>query len=287
MANIKNRRLFTSYISITIIMSVVLFLFGFFGIFFISSNSIANSFKENFSVSIFFKEDAKNIEITQLQNEILMSDYVEKLKYVSKDEAVLLMKDEYGQDFIKELGFNPLVNSIDFNLKSEYVEATLLDSISKLIENKNYVDEIVYDKNLINIINDNIKRISLWLMPSIIILLIITFLVINSSIRLSIYSNRQLIKTMQLVGATKAFIKKPFIKINIFLSLISSIISISAIILLIYYIDLNISFVDNISIESVITLFLIILSLGLFISYISTFFATQNILKIKADNLDV
>ena len=287
MANIKNRRLFTSYISITIIMSVVLFLFGFFGIFFISSNSIANSFKENFSVSIFFKEDAKNIEITQLQNEILMSDYVEKLKYVSKDEAVLLMKDEYGQDFIKELGFNPLVNSIDFNLKSEYVEATLLDSISRLIENKNYVDEIVYDKNLINIINDNIKRISLWLMPSIIILLIITFLVINSSIRLSIYSNRQLIKTMQLVGATKAFIRKPFIKINIFLSLISSIISISAIILLIYYIDLNISFVDNITIESVITLFLIILSLGLFISYISTFFATQNILKIKADNLDV
>ena len=287
MANIKNRRLFTSYISITIIMSVVLFLFGFFGIFFISSNSIANSFKENFSVSIFFKEDAKNIEITQLQNEILMSDYVEKLKYVSKDEAVLLMKEEYGQDFIKELGFNPLVNSIDFNLKSEYVEATSLDSISKLIENKNYVDEIVYDKNLINIINDNIKRISLWLMPSIIILLIITFLVINSSIRLSIYSNRQLIKTMQLVGATKAFIRKPFIKINIFLSLISSIISISAIILLIYYIDLNISFVDNISIESVITLFLIILSLGLFISYISTFFATQNILKIKADNLDV
>ena len=287
MANIKNRRLFTSYISITIIMSVVLFLFGFFGIFFISSNSLANSFKENFSVSIFFKEDAKNIEITQLQNEILMSDYVEKLKYVSKDEAVLIMKDEYGQDFIKELGFNPLVNSIDFNLKSEYVEATLLDSISRLIENKNYIDEIVYDKNLINIINDNIKRISLWLMPSIIILLIITFLVINSSIRLSIYSNRQLIKTMQLVGATKAFIRKPFIKINIFLSLISSIISISAIILLIYYIDLNISFVDNISIESVITLFLIILSLGLFISYISTFFATQNILKIKADNLDV
>ena len=287
MANIKNRRLFTSYISITIIMSVVLFLFGFFGIFFISSNSIANSFKENFSVSIFFKEDAKNIEITQLQNEILMSDYVEKLKYVSKDEAVLLMKEEYGQDFIKELGFNPLVNSIDFNLKSEYVEATSLDSISRLIENKNYVDEIVYDKNLINIINDNIKRISLWIMPSIIVLLIITFLVINSSIRLSIYSNRQLIKTMQLVGATKTFIRKPFIKINIFLSLISSIISISAIILLMYYIDLNISFIENIIIESIIILFLIIICLGLFISYISTFFATQNILKIKADNLDV
>jgi len=287
MANIQNRRLFTSYISITIIMSVVLFLFGFFGIFFISSKSIANSFKENFAVSIFFKEDAKNIEIIQLQNELLMSNYVEKLKYVSKDEALLMMKEEYGQDFIKELGFNPLLNAIDLNLKSEYVEATSLDSISRLIGNKNYVDEIVYDKNLINIINDNIKRISFWLMPSIIILLIITFLVINSSIRLSIYSNRQLIKTMQLVGATKAFIRKPFIRINIFLSLISSIISISAIAVMIYYIDLNISFAHNISRESAVMLFLIIVSLGLVISYISTFFATQNILKIKADNLDV
>ena len=243
MANIKNRRLFTSYVSITIIMSVVLFLFGFFGIFFISSNSVANSFKENFSVSIFFKEEAKNVEIIQLQNELLMSSYVEKLKYVSKDEALLIMKQEYGEDFIKELGFNPLVNSIDFNLKSKYVEAAPLDSISAIIAKKKYIDEITYDKDLINIINKNIKRVSFWLMPSILILLIITFLVINSSIRLSIYSNRQLIKTMQLVGATKSFIRKPFLRTNIFLSLISSIISISTLILLIYYIDLNISFV--------------------------------------------
>ena len=225
--NIKNQRLFTSYVSITVIISIVLFLFGFFGIFFISSNSIANSFKENFSVSIFFKENAKNIEIIQLQNELLMSSYIEKLKYISKDDALLIMKDEYGQDFIKELGFNPLLNSIDFNLKSEFVESKSLDSISAIISKKKYVDEITYDKNLINTINNNIKRISFWLIPSIVILLLITFLIINSSIRLSIYSNRQLIKTMQLVGATKSFIRKPFIKTNIFLSLISSLISIT------------------------------------------------------------
>ena len=188
MANIKNSRLFTSYISITIIMSVVLFLFGFFGIFFISSNSIANSFKEDFSVSIFFKENAKKIEIIQLQNELLMSSYIQKLKYISKDDALLIMKEEYGQDFIQELGFNPLVNSIDINLKSEFVEASSLDSISAIISKKKYVDEITFDKNLINSINYNIRRVSLWLMPSIIILSIITFLVINSSIRLSIWA---------------------------------------------------------------------------------------------------
>jgi len=287
MRNIKNRRLFTSYVSITVIMSIVLFLFGFFGIFFISSNSIANSFKEDFSVSIFLKENAKKIEIIQLQNELLMSSYIQKLKYISKDDALLIMKEEYGQDFIKELGFNPLVNSIDINLKSEFVESSSLDSISTIISKKKYVDEITYDKNLINSINNNIRRVSLWLMPSIIILSIITFLVINSSIRLSIYSNRQLIKTMQLVGATKDFIRRPFIRTNILLSIISSFISISTLILLIYYIDLNISFVENIKLQSFLMLFIIIISLGLIISYISTFLATQNILKIKADNLDV
>ena len=287
MRNIKNRRLFTSYVSITVIMSIVLFLFGFFGIFFISSNSIANSFKEDFSVSIFFKENAKKIEIIQLQNELLMSSYIQKLKYISKDDALLIMKEEYGQDFVQELGFNPLVNSIDINLKSEFVEASSLDSISNIISKKKYVDEITYDKNLINSINYNIRRVSLWLMPSIIILSIITFLVINSSIRLSIYSNRQLIKTMQLVGATKGFIRRPFIRTNILLSIISSFISISTLILLIYYIDLNISFVENIKLQSLLMLFIIIISLGLIISYISTFLATQNILKIKADNLDV
>ena len=287
MRNIKNRRLFTSYVSITVIMSIVLFLFGFFGIFFISSNSIANSFKEDFSVSIFFKENAKKIEIIQLQNELLMSSYIQKLKYISKDDALLIMKEEYGQDFIQELGFNPLVNSIDINLKSEFVEASSLDSISAIISKKKYVDEINYDKNLINSINNNIRRVSLWLMPSIMILSIITFLVINSSIRLSIYSNRQLIKTMQLVGATKSFIRRPFIRTNILLSIISSLISISILILLIYYIDSNISFVENIKLQSLIMLFIIIISLGLIISYISTFLATQNILKIKADNLDV
>ena len=287
MAKIKNRRLFTSYISIIVIMSIVLFLFGFFGVFFISSNSLANSFKENFSVSIFFKEDAKKIEITLLQNELLMTDYIEKLKYVSKDDAILIMKEEYGQDFIKELGFNPLVNSIDFNLKSQYVESVILDSISEIISKNKYVDEIVYDNDLLKLINDNIKKITYWIIPSIIIFLLITFLLINSSIRLSIYSNRQLIKTMQLVGATKGFIRRPFIKTNIMLSLISSFISIALIVMIIYYIDSNISFIDNLNIQLIIALFLFIISLGFIISYISTFLATQNILKINADRLDI
>lgn len=287
MSKFKNRRLITSYASIVIIMTIVLSMFGLFGVFFISSNSIINSFKENFSVSIFFNEDVKKVEVLQIQNELLVSNYVKKLKYISKDDAVLLMKNEYGDDFIKELGFNPLVNSIDFNLKSKYVESKLIDSISKILTNKKYIDEIVYDNNLINLINENIKKITYWALPSISVFLIITFLIINGSIRLSIYSKREIIKTMQLVGATKSFIRKPFIKTNILLSLISSLIAIALIIFIVYYIDFDINFVEKIKLKSLFMLFVIIISLGLIISYISTFLATQNILKIKADNLDI
>ena len=287
MKKVKNKRLLTSYMSIVIIMSIVLFLFGFFGVFVISSNSIANSFKENFSVSIFFQDNVKQIEVAQLQNELLMSDYIDKLSYVSKESAVLIMKEEYGEDFIQDLGYNPLVNSIDLNFKSQYVEVIKIDSISEIIKKNKYVDEIVYDKNLINLINENIKRVTFWLIPSISIFLIITFLIINSSIRLSIYSNRQLIKTMQLVGATKSFIRKPFLKTNAFLSLISSFLSISLIIFIINYLDNNINFLNNIEPKTIFILCLFMVLLGLTISYISTFFATQNILKIKADKLDI
>jgi len=287
MNKIKNKRLMTSYMSIVIIMSIVLFLFGFFGLFFISSNSIINSFKESFSVSIFLKENVKNVEIIQLKNELLISKYIENLNFISKENAVMIMKDEYGEDFIKDLGYNPLVDSIDINLKSEYVESTKLDSISNILSRNKYIDEIVYDKNLINLINKNIKKISFWLLPSIGVFLLFTFLIINGSIRLSIYSNRKLIKTMQLVGAKKSFIRKPFIKTNIILGLISSIISICLISLILYYIDLNIDFIKNIDMKSVYILFIGIITLGFIISYISTFFATQNILKIKADRLDI
>tara|TARA_Y100000746_G_scaffold218948_1_gene215957 strand:- start:1212 stop:1922 length:711 start_codon:yes stop_codon:yes gene_type:complete len=236
---------------------------------------------------MFLKENVKNVEIIQLKNELLISEYIENLNFISKENAVMIMKEEYGEDFIKDLGYNPLVDSIDINLKSEYVESTKLDSISNILSRNKYIDEIVYDKNLINLINKNIKKISFWLLPSIGVFLLFTFLIINGSIRLSIYSNRKLIKTMQLVGAKKSFIRKPFIKTNIILGLISSIISICLISLIVYYIDLNIDFIKNIDMKSVYILFIGIITLGFIISYISTFFATQNILKIKADRLDI
>lgn len=287
MPSIKNKRLITSYFSIVIIMSIVLFLYSFFGLFLISSDSIINKFKEDFTVSIYLKENVKNIEINQLKNELLMSNFIDKVNYISKEEAVAIMKEEYGEEFIKSLGFNPLLGSIDINLKSNYVNNKELDSISKFIMKKNYIDEIIYDRDFINLINNNIKKISLWIIPSIIFSILITFLIINSSIRLSIYAKRNIIKTMQLVGATRSFIRIPFIKTNLLLSLISSTIAIISILIVIDFFDTNIDFYNYVETKSIFFLLSSVVILGFIISLISTFFATQNILNIDAKKLDI
>ena len=287
MPGIKNKRLVTSYFSIVIIMSIVLFLYSFFGLFLISSDSIINKFKEDFTVSIYLKENVKNIEINQLRNELLMSNFIDKVNYISKEEAVAIMKEEYGEEFIKSLGFNPLLGSIDINLKSNYVNSKKLDSISRLILKKNYIDEIIYDRDFINMINNNIKKISFWIIPSIIFSLLITFLIINSSIRLSIYAKRNIIKTMQLVGATRSFIRIPFIKTNLLLSLISSTIAIISILILIDFFDSNIDFYNYVELKSIFLLLSSVVVLGFIISIVSTFFATQNILNIDTKKLDI
>ena len=287
MPGIKNKRLVTSYFSIVIIMSIVLFLYSFFGLFLISSDSIINKFKEDFTVSIYLKENVKNIEINQLRNELLMSNFIDKVNYISKEEAVAIMKEEYGEEFIKSLGFNPLLGSIDINLQSNYVNSKKLDSISRLILKKNYIDEIIYDRDFINMINNNIKKISFWIIPSIIFSLLITFLIINSSIRLSIYAKRNIIKTMQLVGATRSFIRIPFIKMNLLLSLISSTIAIISILILIDFFDSNIDFYNYVELNSIFLLLSSVVVLGFIISIVSTFFATQNILNIDTKKLDI
>ena len=287
MPGIKNKRLVTSYFSIVIIMSIVLFLYSFFGLFLISSDSIINKFKEDFTVSIYLKENVKNIEINQLRNELLMSNFIDKVNYISKEEAVAIMKEEYGEEFIKSLGFNPLLGSIDINLKSNYVNSKKLDSISRLILKKNYIDEIIYDRDFINMINNNIKKISFWIIPSIIFSLLITFLIINSSIRLSIYAKRNIIKTMQLVGATRSFIRVPFIKTNLLLSLISSTIAIISILILLNFFDSNIDFYNYVELNSIFLLLSSVVVLGFIISIVSTFFATQNILNIDTKKLDI
>ena len=184
------------------------------------------------------------------------------------------------------LGFNPLQNSFDINLKGDYVVADSIKIIETDIKKNEMVSEIIYDKQLVDLVNDNIKKISFWILVISGFFAVIAMLLINSSLRLSIYSHRFTIKTMQMVGATKSFIRKPFIWRSIKLGLLGSGLAIVAILGVVYYVDglfPNIGIAkDYVSIGIVITGVLVV---GIVITWISTFFATQRFLNLKTDDL--
>lgn len=282
---LKKNRILSSYVSVVISISMVLFLFGLLSFSIINIKNVSKNFKESLTMSIYLKDNAKLVDLNQIKNSLITSIYVKDLNYISKEEAVSIMKTEFGEDFINELGYNPLVNSFDINLMSEYVEGRKIDSISNLIQKNNFIDDIQYDRDLVSMMNTNMKKITLWMFPITIILFIISVLIINSSIKLAIYSNRFTIKTMQLVGATKKFIRRPFIIKNILLGICSSAIASSLLYFTIFYLDNKIPFIDIINNVYIIYLILAVTFLGVLITWISTYFATQKLLNLNTEKL--
>jgi len=286
MNKLNRRRILSSYVSVVVSISMMLFLFGIFSFTIVNIKNVSKNFKESLTMSIYLKDDAKSVDLNQIKNSLISSEFVKDLKYISKDEAVSIMKTEFGEDFIDELGYNPLINSFDINLLSEYVDGKKIDSISKLLaKNNNFIDDIQYDKDLVSMMNANLKKITLWMFPITFILFVISVLIINSSIKLAIYSNRWTIKTMQLVGATKRFIRKPFIKKNVFLGLLSSVLASTLLYFTILYIDKKIPFIDMFNNIYIVYVFLSIILLGVLISWISTYFATQKLLNLNTEKL--
>jgi cell division transport system permease protein len=196
------------------------------------------------------------------------------------------MKLEYGEDFLDDIGYNPLKNSIQVNLKASYVTTRRLDSISESNLKKNFVEDIKYDKDLVSLMNSNVKRLSLWILIISGIFTAIAVLLINSSIRLAVYSKRFSIKTMQMVGATKKFIRTPFIWRSIRLGIIGSLMAITGMAIVLYYV--NISFPEFQLIQNKVSIGLLFASIfltGILIAWWSTFFATQRFLNLKTEQL--
>ena len=283
---LNKRRIISSYISVVVSISMVLFLFGLLSFTIVNIKNVSTNFKESLTMSIYLKDEAKTVDINQIKNSLITSVFVKDLNYISKEEAVSIMKTEFGEDFINELGYNPLINSFDINLVSEYVEDRKIDSISNLLREKNnFIDDIQYDRDLVSMMNTNLKKITMWMFPVTFLLIVISVLIINSSIKLALYSNRWTIKTMQLVGATKRFIRKPFIIKNVFLGLFSSFIASTLLYLTIFYVDKKIPFIDMFNNIYIIHVFLCVIVLGVLISWISTYFATQKLLNLNTEKL--
>jgi cell division transport system permease protein len=282
----KNRRLLTSYFSVVLSISIVLFMMGAFFLIAFNASKISDDFKEKIPITIYLKNDAKKIEIEQLIKKLNLKDYTNSLNYISKEKGAEILINEIGEDFIEFYGTNPLLNSIDVFLKSEFVTTLVFDEISSELNNTDFVDEIIYDAPLVSLINDNINKIKYWILGIAMFFLIISIVVINSSIRLSIYSNRMNIKTMQMVGATRRFIRKPFINTHIKLGLIGSLIAVIMLSSSLYYIQINFEYFNFESdMTLIISMFGSISVFSIIITYLCTFFATQKFLKIKIEQL--
>jgi cell division transport system permease protein len=247
---------------------------------------MADHFKEQITISVFLKDNAKQVEVDQLQKSLAMADYTKTATYVSKEEAAEQHSEDIGENFQEFLGYNPLKNSIDVQLNADFVTPEQLEKIAAEITTKDYVEEVSYDKPLIGLLNDNVKKISFWILVASGIFTFIAVLLINSSIRLSIYSKRFIIKTMQMVGATKIFIRKPFLWTNIKLGMLGAFLAIIALGGAIYYMNENFPEFGLMNDPIILIILLVgVFVLGVLISLVSTYFATQRFLNLRTDEL--
>ena len=282
----QKRKLISSYFSVVLSIGLVLFLLGILGLLVLNTKKLADHFKEQITISVFLKDNAKEVEVEQLQKSLVMADYTKSATYVSKEDAAEQHSEEIGENFLEFLGYNPLKNSIDVKLKADFVSTDQIEKIAADIAAKGYVDEVSYDKPLIALLTENVKRISFWILVASAVFTTIAVLLINSSIRLSIYSKRFIIKTMQMVGATKKFIRRPFIWTNIKLGMLGAFLAMVALGVVLYYINENFPELELFQDGVVLTvLFVGVFVLGVVISLVSTYFATQRFLNLRTDDL--
>lgn len=280
----QKRRVLTGYLSVVISISLVLFFVGILGLFLLNTRNVASYFKEQIVMTVYLKDSAKDIEITQLQKKIQLDPATKKVNFISKEEAAAQYARDIGEDFLEFLGYNPLLNSVDVYFNAAYVNTVSLTQTQQELEVTDFVDEVVFDQPLVTLLDKNIVRISYVLLLTTALFITIALLLINSSIRLSIYSKRFIIKTMQLVGATKSFIRRPFIWTHMQLGILSSFIALSGLVLV--FVEINKRFPELNMSENPVELALVfggVLLLGVGITGLSTFFATQRYLNLKSD----
>lgn len=282
----QKRRLLSSYFSVVLSMFLVLFLLGILGFFVINSKKLSDDFKEEIVMTVFFKNEATDSTMVAFGEELKAAQFVKSSDYVTKEQAAKMHTDIIGEDFMTFLGANPLQNSYDIHLKAAYIDTENIRKIESRFLANEMIADIVYDKQLVSLVNDNIKKVSMWILIISGILALIAVLLINSSMRLSIYSNRFIIKTMQMVGATKSFIRKPFIWRSIRLGVIGAVLAIFALIGTLIYIDNTFPSLTILEDQLMVGLVLLsVLVVGVLITWVSTFFATQKYLNLRTDDL--
>lgn len=279
-------KLRSSYLTLIISVSLVLFLLGILGLVLINARELSNYFRESLSFSIMLEDEAKEADIRMLQKDLDAKQYVKSTDYISKDEAAVKMKEELGEDFVSFLGDNPLPPSIDVYLYSDYTSPDSVTKIENYILEYPFVKEVYYQESLLFLINENVKKISIFLLVLSSFLFLIALTIINNTIRLSIYSKRFIIRTMQLVGATRSFIRKPFLIQSAINGFIAALVSMILLMGLLYLFEKEFFMMFTLKSTNLLLLLgVFIIVTGVLINIISTFFSVNRYLSISEDKL--
>jgi len=283
---VSKRKLRSSYMTSIISISLVLLLIGIIGLLLLNAQKLSRHVKENIGFSVILDDNIREVEMIRLQKNLDALTAVKSTQYITKEQAARELKDELGEDFIGFLGYNPLLPSIEVRLFAEFANPDSVAKIEQIILNYPQVKEVAYQKSLVEIVNHNIKKISLILLAFCSMLLMIALSLINNTIRLTVYSQRFIIKTMQLVGATKKFVRKPFIAkslIHAFYSIILTYLLLGGII---YAISTQIPELAILNdIDTIAILFGAVMAIGFVIVWLSTWFAVNKYLRLKTDDL--
>ena len=282
----NKRRLTTSVLTTVLSITLVLYMLGLVGMIVLNAKKLSDYVKENITLSVIMKDDVSEADIILLRKSIDAEPYRKATKYITKAEAAKELEEDLGEEFTEFLDYNPLLPSIEVNVNAEYANNDSLAVIQNKICDHAGVKEVYYEESLVEQVNKNLSQISMILLGFSIVLILIAIALINNTIRLSVFSKRFLIKSMQLVGATQRFIRRPFLLKGLLHGFIASLLAIGLLIGTMYLFYKNFPELINLSdADLYLILFAGVILVGFLFTWVSTYFAVRKYLKIKTDNL--
>jgi len=280
------RRLIQSYLSSVISITLVLLLVGIGGVLAVNAKSVSDYFKENIRLSVIFEQNTTEVQARQVMTLLNDKPYVKELKFISKEQGAQEMKSVLGDDFMDVFDLNPIPLSIDMYVHSDYVESDSLSKIKSEILLNPGIKEVVFQESLIETISENIEQIGVILIVFIVLLLFISFVLINNTVRLNVFSKRFNIHTMKLVGAKKSFIRKPFLIQGIYQGLISGIISASLLCFLLFLLERDFQQIyQMLDINLIMAVCAGVVVTGVLLCLISTYLVVNRLLSLPQDEL--
>ena len=278
----QRKKATNNLISLFVINTIVLFFLSIAILTYLKSSSIENYFKENITVSIYLKNSSRDNDVKQINKFLNLNENVKSIEFISKEDAAELFTNEIGEEFVGFLGYNPLLDLISVRLFGDKIDIYNIEEFIESLDNFEFIEEVEYDKPLVESLVNNFERIGVLIIIISVLFFITSFILINNSIKISIYSKRDTIKTMQLVGATKSFIRRPFIASYVRIGFYSSIVSLILLFTSLFQASFELDEIDFFSnTKDIMILVSFIILFGIFTSYISSYFMTQKYLKLK------